>query len=121
MAVSAIPEVRTLAKRKIVHPPITQSGILVMIPATLLKTPKKMSQHPQAYPARREAHLVRAMTPLFCEKVVLGMVVVNPERMELMASEKRPPWILSVYSSELVSRSETSKTAEMSPVGIAKS
>ena len=46
-------------------PPITQSGIDVMIPAILEKMPIKMSTTPVAMPALLDAHLVRAMTPLF--------------------------------------------------------
>eukprot|EP00532_Pseudo-nitzschia_australis_P019139 CAMPEP_0168302436 /NCGR_PEP_ID=MMETSP0142_2-20121227/39112_1 /TAXON_ID=44445 /ORGANISM="Pseudo-nitzschia australis, Strain 10249 10 AB" /LENGTH=81 /DNA_ID=CAMNT_0008253041 /DNA_START=56 /DNA_END=301 /DNA_ORIENTATION=- len=60
-----IPLANTLANKKMVIPPRTQSGMLVMTPATLPKTPRKINQAPHAYPARFDAHLVRAMTPLF--------------------------------------------------------
>mmetsp|Transcript_15351 Transcript_15351/g.31689 ORF Transcript_15351/g.31689 Transcript_15351/m.31689 type:complete len:224 (+) Transcript_15351:257-928(+) len=103
-----IPLTKTLANKKIVIPPKTASGIEVIIPAILPKTPKKMSQHPQAYPARRLAHLVKAMTPLFWEKVVLGMVVKKPDNKLLMASDVKPPWRDSLYSSVSVSSMDTS-------------
>jgi len=86
---------------------MTQSGIDVMIPAILLKIPKKINQQPQAYPARREAHLVRAMTPLFCEKVVLGMVVVKPEIMDEIASASKPPWILQKHKTDKKERGQS--------------
>ena len=87
----AIPEAKTLANKKIVIPPRTQSGMLVMTPAILLRTPNKINQNPHAYPARRAAHLVKAITPLFWENVVFGKVVHRPDKMEHMASANRPP------------------------------
>ena len=65
VAASEIPLTNTLENRKMVIPPRTQSGILLIIPEIFPKTPMMMSQIPQAYPARRDAHLVKAMTPLF--------------------------------------------------------
>jgi len=41
----------TYANKKIVIPPRTQSGMLVITPAILEKTPMKMSQKPHAKPA----------------------------------------------------------------------
>ena len=46
---------------------------------SLSKQPRTMSQKQQAMPAAREAQRVMAITPLFCEKVVLGG---PPARME---------------------------------------
>jgi hypothetical protein len=45
---SAIPDARTFAKRKMVIPPITASGIDVIIPANFANTPRKTSHQPQA-------------------------------------------------------------------------
>ena len=53
VAAKEIPDANTLAKRKMVIPPRTQSGILVMTPEILEKTPMKINQKPQANPARR--------------------------------------------------------------------
>ena len=86
------PEMNTFTKRKVVMPPMTQSGMAEMRPEILARTPKRMSQHPHATPALLDAHLVSAMTPLFCEKVVLGMPVPRAARNEQTPSERRPPW-----------------------------
>lgn len=55
--------------------------------------PIMMSQKPVAIPALREAHLVIAITPLFCENVVFGMLVNSDASIEQMASAIRLPWI----------------------------
>ena len=44
----------------------------------------------QAMPAAREAQRVMAMTPLFCEKVVLGGEVMSTAMMLFKPSAKRP-------------------------------
>ena len=72
-------------------PPRTASGMEVMMPAILLKTPIKINQMPLVMPALLAAHLVRAITPLFWLNVVLGMDVKSPERIEQTASDVRPP------------------------------
>ena len=77
------PEMNTFTKRKVVMPPMTQSGMAEMMPEILARTPKKMSQHPHATPAFLDAHLVSAMTPLFCEKVVFGGLVKSVARNDL--------------------------------------
>lgn len=48
----------------------------------------------QKYPALRLAHRVRAMTPLFCAKVVIGVTVIRAARTLLKPSARSPPWIL---------------------------
>lgn len=53
-----------------------------------------ISQQAQARPARRDAHRVRAITPLFWEKVVLGMLVPRAARKLEIPSPRRPPRIL---------------------------
>ncbi len=58
-----------------------------------------------------------AMTPLFCEKVVLGMEVNKPDRMELIPSARSPPWMEVSYSSPLVSNAELSKVAGIQEKG----
>ena len=80
-----------MAKRNTVMPPITESGIDVMIPAIFENTPIRMSTTPVAIPARLDAHLVRAMTPLFWENVVFGIAVMNPASMLQKASESNAP------------------------------
>lgn len=57
--------------------------MVVTQPPTLARTPKAMSQMPQAMPAQREAHRVSAITPLFCAKVVLGSVIAMAPKNEL--------------------------------------
>ena len=68
-----------------------QSGIEVIMPAILLRTPIRTSQKPVAMPARRLAHLVMAITPLFWLKVVLGILVKTADRIEHTASDMRDP------------------------------
>jgi hypothetical protein len=65
VAAIAMPLQRTLANKKIVMPPMTQSGILVIKPAIFENTPRTMSHTPQATPALLAAHLVKEITPLF--------------------------------------------------------
>ena len=60
--------------KKMVMPPRTASGMLVMTPDILDNTPITISQQPHERPARLAAHLVRAITPLFCENVVFGCI-----------------------------------------------
>mmetsp|Transcript_11358 Transcript_11358/g.13432 ORF Transcript_11358/g.13432 Transcript_11358/m.13432 type:complete len:201 (+) Transcript_11358:716-1318(+) len=110
------PDTNTLQKRNVVMPPITQSGMLEMMPDTLAKTPMSRSQIPQQTPARREAHLVSAMTPLFWLKVVLGMPVPSADRMEQMPSDSSPPWMEVLKSSVSVGSSEASYVAVRSPM-----
>merc|ERR1711970_1214727 len=102
------PETKTLQKRNVVMPPMTESGMLEMMPEILARMPKNMSQMPAAVPARLEAHLVSAMTPLFWEKVVLGMPVAMAEKKEQTPSESRPPCTDLSNSSDSVSSSEAS-------------
>lgn len=70
-----MPEAMTLANRKVVMPPNTQSGMVVMTAANLAITPRTNSQMAQDQPAWREATAVREMTPLFWAKVVSGREV----------------------------------------------
>ena len=55
-------------------------------------SPKRMRKKQAMYPARLFAHRVMAITPLFCEKVVLGGVIINPPRSEASPSASSPPW-----------------------------
>ena len=50
-----------------------------------------MSQMAHEKPAERDAHLVSAMMPLFCENVVLGGEPRKHAMMELMPSARTPP------------------------------
>ena len=58
---------------------------------TLPKRPMMMSQMAHEKPAERDAHLVSAMMPLFCENVVLGGEPRKHAMMELMPSARTPP------------------------------
>ena len=51
-----------------------------------------------ARPAWRDAQRVREITPLFCEKVVLGILVQSAEMNDAMPSFSRPPCTLSWMS-----------------------
>ncbi len=77
LATTDKPETKTLQKRNVVIPPTTQSGIDEIMPEILDKTPNTINQRPQHTPALLEAHLVKAMTPLFWENVVFGMPVAK--------------------------------------------
>mmetsp|Transcript_117481 Transcript_117481/g.332874 ORF Transcript_117481/g.332874 Transcript_117481/m.332874 type:complete len:271 (-) Transcript_117481:884-1696(-) len=112
----ARPLMNTWQKRNVVMPPITQSGMLLMMPLNLATTPRKRSQQPHATPARRDAHFVSEMTPLFCENVVLGMPVARAARNEQIPSERRPPWMDLSNSSVSIGSSEASYVAVMSPM-----
>lgn len=54
------------AKRNVVAPPRTQSGIDSTRPPVLPITPNRKSQKAAPQPAHREATPVKEMTPLFC-------------------------------------------------------
>ena len=54
-------------------------------------TPNNISQKAHEKPADRDAHCVSAMTPLFCENVVLGGLVKRQARNELTPSARSPP------------------------------
>ena len=81
----------------------------------LPKTPNNISQKAHEKPADRDAHCVSAMTPLFCENVVLGRTVMSAERNEAMPSASRPPWMRE-SSCPSSSTREASADAEMSPM-----
>mmetsp|Transcript_54216 Transcript_54216/g.172089 ORF Transcript_54216/g.172089 Transcript_54216/m.172089 type:complete len:219 (-) Transcript_54216:1052-1708(-) len=115
LAMIAMPETITLANRKIVMPPSTQSGMEAITPANFPRTPKRISQMAHEMPAAREAQRVRAITPLFWEKVVLGGVVMKPAMKELIPSASRPPWTRESASSPSDGISDTSQDALMSP------
>ena len=85
------PLASTLANKKMVIPPMTQSGMLEMMPATLENTPSKINHTPHANPARLEAHFVIPITPLFWLKVVFGGDVIRLLKIELIASAVKPP------------------------------
>ncbi len=52
----------------------TGLGIRPTRAASLGKSPREINNAATTYPTRRAATPVRLTTPLFCEKVVLGMV-----------------------------------------------
>ena len=110
------PETKTLQKRNVVMPPTTQSGMEEMMPETLDKTPNAINQRPQHTPALLEAHLVKAITPLFWENVVLGMPVAKAAAKEHKPSESKPPWTDLSNSSDSVSSSDASYVAWISPI-----
>ena len=88
---TVIPDTMTLAKRKVVMPPSTQSGMDATTPPNLPMSPKRKRNTAQLRPAAREAHRVSAITPLFWEKVVFGAVVISAASRELHPSASRPP------------------------------
>eukprot|EP00966_Prymnesium_polylepis_P122465 2831030-Prymnesium_polylepis.1 len=112
----AMPETATLEKRKITMPPRTQMGMVVMMPANLPKMPKKMSQPAHANPVESDALRVSSMTPLFCEKVVLGAQVKRAARKELTPSARRPPCTLESASLPSSGMRDASHDALMSPM-----
>ena len=65
VAIMRRPETATDAKRKVVMPPRTESGIEVRAAANLEKMPMMSRKKHAAYPALRLAQRVRAITPLF--------------------------------------------------------
>ena len=89
-------EARIRASKPLHSAVLSGRGTLVGVEPTrtLARIPNTMSQHAQAIPARRDAHRVSAMTPLFCEKVVLGMLVIKVDRKLEMPAPRRPPRIL---------------------------
>ena len=64
--------------------------------------PNIISQKAHEKPTEREAQRVRAMSPLFCEKVVLGGEPKRAARSELRPSARRPPWTREEISSASV-------------------
>lgn len=85
------PDAATEAKRKVVMPPNTGSGIAVSAAANLEKMPMMRRKKQAAYPALRFAHLVKAITPLFWAKVDMGVIVHRPASMPLRPSARMPP------------------------------
>merc|ERR1719221_2175371 len=110
-----MPPTNTMAKHRNVSPPTTQSGMEAMMLPNFATTPKRMSHPAHAKPAARDAHLVREMMPLFCEKVVFGGDVKIPARMELKPSASRPPCMRESNSAPLDGNSEASQDNPMSP------
>ena len=123
-----MPETNTLAKHWSTRPPTTQMGIDVNAAPSFPKTPKRMSQNAHENPADRDAHCVSEMTPLFCEKVVLGGLVKRQARNELTPSASNPPctrlsksgpsvssfeYLHDMVTSPMVSAVETKKPIRM--------
>ena len=94
----------------------------------LPKTPKRINQNAHEKPADRDAHCVSAMTPLFCENVVLGGLVKRQARNELTPSASNPPctrfsksgpsvssfeYLHDMVTSPMVSAVETKKPIRM--------
>ena len=90
--------------------------------------PKRINQNAHAKPADRDAHCVSEMTPLFCEKVVLGGLVKRQARNELTPSASNPPctrlsksgpsvssfeYLHELVTSPMVSAVETKKPIRM--------
>ena len=111
-----MPETATALKRKVVIPPRTAAGMATSAAANLEKMPMMRRKKQAAYPALRLAHRVRAMTPLFCAKVLRGVMVRRPLSMPLKPSARTPPWILESKRRPSTSRRETSQVAVMSPI-----
>lgn len=66
------PETATELNRKVVTPPRTGAGMARKTPEILARMPKRTRMAQQRYPAKRLAHLVMLMTPLFCAKMETG-------------------------------------------------
>ena len=81
---------------------MTQMGIEAKAAPKWPKMPRQMSQKAHEKPAEREAHLVSAMRPLFCEKVVLGGEPKRQAKKELMPSASTPPWMRDAISASSV-------------------
>jgi len=86
-----IPETATAEKRKVVIPPRTGDGMATIAAANFENTPMTIKKKQQQYPALRFAHRVRAITPLFCAKVDMGVIVHKPASIPLMPSASTPP------------------------------
>ena len=67
----------------------------------------KERTYQQQYPALRFAHRVRAMTPLFCAKVDMGVMVMRAASMPLSPSARMPPWMRESKTSPSTSSWET--------------
>ena len=67
----------------------------------------KERAYQQQYPALRFAHRVRAMTPLFCAKVDMGVMVMRAASMPLSPSARMPPWMRESNTSPSTSSWET--------------
>lgn len=63
------------------------------VPTAHTRPPFHSKTHQQQYPAVRFAQRVRAITPLFCAKVVMGVMVPSAARMPLIPSARTPPWM----------------------------
>lgn len=104
----AIPDTATAQNRKVVIPPRTEAGMETIAAENLAKTPMiiknplyyvsiiiVVSEEGRAYAAQYPAFLfaqrVRAMTPLFWAKVLIGVIVINAARRPLQPSAKMPP------------------------------
>lgn len=111
-----IPDTATAENRKVVIPPRTEDGIDTSAAANLENMPMTSSQKQQAYPAVRLAHRVKAMTPLFCAKVDMGVMVQRPAMMPFSPSANTPPWIRESNSLPSTWRRETSQVAVISPI-----
>src|SRR5579871_4661737 len=85
------PETATAENRKVVIPPNTGLGMATSAAANLLKIPMMSNQIQQQYPALRFAQRVSAITPLFCAKVDIGVIVQRPARIPLKPSASTPP------------------------------
>jgi len=67
----------------------------------------KERAYQQQYPALRFAHRVRAMTPLFCAKVDMGVMVMRVASIPLSPSARMPPWMRESNTSPSTSSWET--------------
>ena len=111
-----MPEAATELKRKVVRPPNTGFGMATKAAANLEKTPMMIRKKQAAYPAFRLAQRVNAMTPLFCAKVDMGVIVQRPASKPLKPSANTPPWIRESNSLPSTSSLDTSQVAVMSPM-----
>mmetsp|Transcript_50018 Transcript_50018/g.161109 ORF Transcript_50018/g.161109 Transcript_50018/m.161109 type:complete len:205 (-) Transcript_50018:1017-1631(-) len=97
-----MPATKTIVKHWRMTPPTIGIGMEAIAAPTLPKSPMKMSQPAHAKPAERDAHLVSAMMPLFCENVVLGGEPQRHAMMELTPSASTPPCCLATISASSV-------------------
>lgn len=86
-----IPEMVTEANKKVVIPPRADAGMTTSAAAYLEKIPMRIKKKQAAYPAFLLAQRVRAITPLFCAKVDIGVIVHKQASMPFIPSTRTPP------------------------------
>jgi hypothetical protein len=110
------PETATAENKKVVMPPKTGDGIDTMAAANFENMPMTIKKKQQQYPALRLAHRVKAITPLFCANVDIGVIVQRPASMPLKPSARMPPCIRESNNLPSTSKRLTSHVAVISPM-----